>query len=129
MKDMNEEKKIVEKVLGHSVPVIDGNTPDRLSLTYIKQWNAGKLPLLLCHPASLSHGLNLQTGGSTIVWMAVPWSLDHYIQLIGRLYRQGQRLGVVVHHLLFEGTMDTRVASVLQRKDATQSDLLNELRR
>lgn len=110
------------------VPVIAGQTSTDDSRKYIKEWNLGKIPLLLCHPASLSHGVNLQTGGHILLWYGLTWSLEQYQQLIGRLYRQGQLSAVVVHHLIMQGTIDTKVYKVLQRKGLKQGDFLGYLR-
>lgn len=94
----------------------------------ISDWNEGKLPMLLCHPASASYGLNLQDGGHIIVWFGLPWSLELYAQANARLYRQGQEHGVIIHHIVCDGTVDARVLAALQSKDATQRGLLNALK-
>lgn len=94
----------------------------------ISEWNDGKLPMLLCHPASASYGLNLQDGGHIIVWFGLPWSLELYAQANARLYRQGQEHGVIIHHIVCDGTVDARVLAALQSKDATQRSLLNALK-
>jgi SNF2 family DNA or RNA helicase len=121
------ELAMIQDAIG-SVPVIAGGTPAQEANKYIKQWNDGSLPLLLCHPASLSHGVNLQSGGHVILWYSLTWSLEHYSQLNGRLHRQGQKRNVVVHHLVMEDTVDEHVLQALQRKDMQQSKLLNFLR-
>lgn len=123
------ERKMINTVLKMDVPCIAGGTPSKLASQYIKQWNNGDLPLLLCHPASLGHGVNIQSGGHNVLWYGLPWSLEHYKQLNGRLWRQGQRKGVVINHLLIEDTIDVRIAKVLRKKDSVQNDLLNALRR
>ena len=94
----------------------------------IDRWNAGGIKLLVAHPQSAAHGLNLQSGGSMLVWMDLPWSLEGYSQLCGRLWRQGQEKPVRVVHLVAEGTIDERVISVLGKKGAVQNDLLEALR-
>lgn len=94
----------------------------------ISAWNRGEIPLLLCHPASAGHGLNLQEGGSTVVWFGLPWSLELYEQANARLYRMGQQERVVVHHILCEGTLDRKVLAALHTKDQTQRALLNALK-
>ena len=93
----------------------------------IDNWNAGKIPLLLCHPASAGHGLNLQEGGHIVVWYGLPWSLELYQQANARLHRMGQKRAVTVQHILCENTIDERVLQALQRKDATQNALLDAL--
>lgn len=87
----------------------------------IKDWNDGKIRLLLAHPASVGHGLNIQAGGHIIVWFGLTWSLELYQQANARLDRQGQTESVIVHHLIAAGTWDERVMQVLQRKDIGQA--------
>jgi len=110
------------------VPVIAGGTSAKQGSEYIRQWNSGEIPLLLCHPASLSHGVNLQAGGHLLIWYGLTWSLEQYVQLTGRLYRQGQKNGVIVHHLVMKGTVDEAVMTALARKDTSQKDLLRALK-
>jgi len=110
------------------VPLIAGGIPAQEKAQYIKKWNAGSLPLLICHPASLSHGVNLQSGGHIILWYALPWSFELYYQLNGRLYRQGQQHGVIVHHLLMQGTIDEYIFEALQKKKKTHTELMDYLR-
>ena len=93
----------------------------------IDRWNAGKIPLLLCHPASAGHGLNLQEGGHIVVWYGLPWSLELYQQANARLHRMGQKQAVIVQHILCEDTIDERVLDALREKDATQNALLDAL--
>lgn len=93
----------------------------------IAQWNKGNIPLLLAHPASAGHGLNLQDGGNTIVWYGLTWSLELYQQANARLYRQGQRNTVIIHHIVTEGTTDEKVLSSLHMKDDVQEGLLQAL--
>lgn len=90
----------------------------------MKDWNAGKIKMLLAHPASTAYGLNLQAGGNIIVWFGLTWSLELYQQANARLYRQGQDKPVIVHHLVAEGTIDTQVMAALSNKDAGQEALL-----
>ena len=94
----------------------------------IDDWNAGRIPLLLAHPASAGHGLNLQRGGALCVWYSLNWSLELYQQFNARLYRQGQDRPVRVVHIMAEGTIDQRVLHALTAKDATQRDLLGALK-
>lgn len=91
----------------------------------IKRWNEAKIPVLLLNPASAAHGLNLQAGGSTIIWFGLTWSLEMYQQTNGRLFRQGQKSEtVVVNHIITSGTIDERILQVLKGKDATQEELI-----
>lgn len=94
----------------------------------VDAWNAGKVPMLLCHPASCGHGLNLQQGGHIIVWFGLPWSLELYQQANARLPRPGQKESVIVTHLICRGTVEENVLSALQEKDTSQSSLLNALK-
>lgn len=94
----------------------------------IKDWNAGKIPLLLAHPASAGYGLNLQEGGRVIAWYGLPWSLEQYQQAVARLHRQGQKLPVLNYQILAEGTVDENVAASLEAKDVTQESLLRLLK-
>ena len=94
----------------------------------IDRWNNRTVPLMLCHPQSAAHGVNLQYGGSVLIWASLTWSLEGYQQLVARLWRQGQERPVRVVHLIAEGTIDSRVLDVLKSKDAVQSDLLAALR-
>jgi SNF2 family DNA or RNA helicase len=92
------------------------------------RWNKGEVPILLAHPKSSGHGLNLQYGGHIIVWFALTWSLEQYNQANARLDRQGQTKPVVIHHLVAKGTVDERVLRVLQGKEERQSALLSALK-
>ena len=94
----------------------------------IADWNAGKITIGLIHPAAVSHGLNLQEGGCTIVWFGLTWSLELYQQLNARLWRQGQRGTVVIHHIVTKGTIDEDVLKALEKKDAGQSALIDAVR-
>lgn len=91
----------------------------------IHRWNNKEIPVMLIQPASAGHGINIQDGGHTLIWYTLPWSLEHYIQTCGRLNRQGQTHPVVIHHLITEGTMDTRIMKVLRDKNATEQALLD----
>ena len=94
----------------------------------IQDWNAGKIPLALIHPASAGHGLNLQAGGATLIWYGLTWSLELYQQTNARLWRQGQRQPVVIHHIITEGTIDENILVALKRKDKTQLALINAVK-
>lgn len=91
----------------------------------VEDWNAGRIPMLLAHPASAGHGLNLQAGGHIIVWYTPTWNLEHYQQANARLYRQGQQSEtVLIYHLVAQDTMDARVLRVLQGKATLQDELM-----
>lgn len=94
----------------------------------IKQWNMGMINLALIHPASAGHGLNLQSGGFTLVWFSLTWSLELYQQTNARLYRQGQKDTVVIHHLITKNTIDEDIMKSLKRKDKTQEALMRAVK-
>ena len=94
----------------------------------IKQWNKGMIDLALIHPASAGHGLNLQSGGFTLVWFSLTWSLELYQQTNARLYRQGQKDTVVIHHLITKNTIDEDIMKSLKRKDKTQEALMKAVK-
>lgn len=96
-------------------------------MTVIDRWNRGEIPVLIAHPASAGHGLNLQHGGRHLIWFGPPWSLELYLQMNGRLHRQGQARPVMIHHLIATGTVDETIMAVLGGKDASQQRLLNAL--
>lgn len=93
-----------------------------------EQWNAGRLPLMLAHPASAGHGLNLQAGGSAVVWFGLTWSNELHLQFNARLHRQGQQRPVVVSYLVADDTVDQDILAALADKHASQEILLNALR-
>lgn len=119
--DLERIKKRLDK-LGTKYGILD--QPEM-----IRKWNARELEVGLVHPASAGHGLNLQTGGNTIVWYGLTWSLELYQQTIARIYRQGQKeKTVVVIHIVSKGTMDETVLKALKRKNATQSRLIDAVK-
>ena len=95
----------------------------------IRKWNNKEIPVALIHPASAAHGLNLQQGGNTMVWMGITWSLELYQQACCRLYRQGQTEGTVsIIHLISKGTIDEKIMKALSVKDTTQSALIDAVK-
>ena len=106
------------------VPCVRLDTDDAIA-----RWNRGEIHVALIHPASAGHGLNLQSGGSTLVWFGITWSLELYQQTVARLYRQGQNSNtVVVRHIIAEGTIDERILRALKRKDKTQTALIEAVK-
>ncbi|WP_297789568.1 DEAD/DEAH box helicase [uncultured Anaerococcus sp.] len=93
-----------------------------------KEWNQGHIPVAIIHPASAGHGLNLQAGGSTLIWFSLTWSLELYEQTNTRLYRQGQKETVVIHHILAKGTIDEDVMKALENKNKTQAALIDAVK-
>ena len=94
----------------------------------IKDWNNSKIPIAVIHPASAGHGLNLQSGGSTLIWFGLTWSLELYQQTNARLYRQGQRDTVIVHHIITKNTIDEDVLLALTKKEKTQDALIDAVK-
>lgn len=95
----------------------------------VKDWNDGKIRLLVAHPASCGHGLNLQRGGRVCVWFGLPWSLELYLQANARLYRQGQTEAVRIYHLIAKNTLDEEVLKRLKGKELKQEELLKALKK
>lgn len=114
------ELDMLKQTLGNAAHTIDEED-------IVRQWNAGNIPVLLLHPASAGHGLNLQHGGHTIVWTTLPWSLEEKQQADARLARQGQKNPVVIHELITPKTIDIVIRAALNDKNGMQSALLEHL--
>ena len=116
--------RIADKLKALNIPF------EKLDTTVsIEKWNNGKIPVALIHPASAGHGLNLQDGGSALVWFGLTWSLELYQQTNARLYRQGQNSDtVVIMHIAAKGTIDEQILKALNKKDGTQSALINAVK-
>ena len=122
------EKAMMDKVMRYDVPIINGSTSPDDAKRLVREWNEGIIPLLLVHPRSVAFSLNLQFGGHTVLWVALPWEMDLYEQLIRRLRRPGQLNTVMVHRLIFKNTIDTIVAEALRVKDLNQERLFEGIR-
>ena len=95
----------------------------------ITDWNSGNIPVAVIHPASAGHGLNIQEGGSTLIWFGLTWSLELYLQTNARLWRQGQKSKtVVIHHIITKGTTDERIMKALRTKETMQSALMDAVK-
>ena len=94
----------------------------------IVKWNSGEIPVALIHPASAGHGLNLQSGGSTLVWFGITWSLELYQQTVARLWRQGQKNTVVIQHIITKNTIDENIMAALDKKEHTQTALIEAVK-
>ena len=117
-------ERITERLRKQKIPFSRLDSPDS-----IRRWNAGELPVALIHPASAGHGLNLQSGGSTLCWFGLTWSLELYQQTNARLWRQGQQSDtVVVQHIITKGTIDERIMKALSEKDTTQAALIEAVK-
>lgn len=113
----------MRSTFAHLNPVHFQGEPDIL-----ERWNAGQIRLLLCHPASVAYGLNMQQGGRTIVWYTLTWNLELYQQANARLYRQGQDRPVLLYHIVAKGTLDEKVRDVLKGKGDCQTALLQRIK-
>jgi len=133
--------EIIEEAQGQNVMVFYGYKHDleRIKKRFpqartlktpkdVEDWNLGKIPLLVLHPASAGHGLNLQDGGHIMVWFGLNWSLELYQQARARLMRQGQKLSVIMHRIICRGTMDEDVVSALSRKEQGQNALMEAIK-
>ena len=94
----------------------------------IAEWNAGKIPVALISPASAGHGLNIQKGGHILIWFSLVWSLEMYQQTNARLWRQGQKEVVTIHHILCRDSIDEDVLAALEHKDVTQNRLIDAVK-
>ncbi len=113
---------------GEPVPAIGGGTTAKQGKVLVDRWNRQELTAMLVHPASASHGLNLQEGGRHLVWYGMTYNLEHYDQLIRRIWRQGQKKRVFIYHLIARNTIDATIMKAIRSKDKTQRALLNALR-
>lgn len=93
-----------------------------------RDWDEGKVPMLIAHPMSVGHGLNLQAGGHIIIWFGMSWSLEGYMQTNARLIRPGQKETVIIHHLLCKGTEDETVIKRLNAKTISQDSLIEAVK-
>ena len=94
----------------------------------IADWNEGKAPLMVAHPASIGHGINIQKGGHILVWFGMTWSLELYQQFNARLYRQGQMKPVMIHHIIAKNTIDEKIIKALDGKKQTQDGLMESIK-
>ena len=115
--------RIAERLSELKVPFAKLDTDES-----IEKWNRSEIPVALIHPASAGHGLNLQSGGSTLVWFGITWSLELYQQTVARLWRQGQKQTVVVQHIITKNTIDENIMAALEKKEHTQSALIEAVK-
>jgi len=109
-------------------PFIGSGVKDKDLTGIIDKWNNGDYPVLLAHPQSAGHGLNLQGTGHAVIWFSNTWSLEIYDQFIRRLWRQGQRNNIVVHQIIAKDTIDEAIVTAIGSKDKTQQALMNAVR-
>lgn len=115
----------------HDVDRILGRFKDAVKLetdSHFKKWNKGEIPILLTHPASAGHGLNMQDGGNIIIWFGMNWSLELYQQANARLHRQGQKKSVSIYHLIVGDSIDEKVMDAIQNKTVTQDNLMEAVK-
>lgn len=126
--EFDHDLEQIRKKLGN-VPAINGAATDKQTDELIRAWNKGELPVLCGHPASMGHGLNLQSSGSHICWYTLPWNFEHYDQMNRRIWRQGQNAErVYIYRLLARDTLDQRVSQVIHTKRRKQDSLMKALR-
>jgi SNF2 family DNA or RNA helicase len=111
-----------------NAPIIGSGVVGEKLDKIIEDWNNGNTPVLLAHPMSAGHGLNLQGAGHAVIWYSLTWSLEVYEQFIRRLWRQGQKNHIMVHHIIAKDTIDEAIMLAVRRKDKTQQNLLNAVR-
>ena len=111
-----------------NVPYLGGGIGMKQSSQIVDDWNAGRLSVLLAHPTSVAHGLNLQAGGNAVCWFTLTWNLEEYEQFNARVWRQGQEKPVTFHYILAVDTIDDNVLTALRSKDRTQKALMNALK-
>lgn len=127
--EFNHDKERIQRRFP-TVEVLGGGISSAKFNALIDRFNAGSVPVLLGHPASMGHGLNLQGSCNRVVWFGLPWDLDHYDQCIARIYRQGQKNSrVFIYHIIAENTKDEEVCKTLELKDRNQQGLLKALSR
>jgi SNF2 family DNA or RNA helicase len=122
------EVDAIRKALGVDVPYLGGGVSITQSNAIVDEWNAGKHPVLLAHPTSVAHGLNLQAGGNAVCWFSLTWNLEEFEQFNRRVYRQGQTKPVVLHYIMAVDTIDADVLEKLRAKEKVQTALMNSLK-
>lgn len=122
------EVDAIRRHLGVDVPYLGGGISIAKSNQIVDDWNAGRLPVLLAHPTSVAHGLNLQAGGNAVAWFTLTWNLEEFDQFNARVYRQGQTKPVTFHYIIAKDTIDDNVLTALRAKDRTQKALMQALK-
>jgi len=118
---IHERDRVLERLKKYGVQRFEG-------MESVREWNKGNIPVLVSHPASMSHGLNMQKGGNNIIWFGPTWSLEQFQQMNARLYRSGQTERTIIHILQMKGTIDTRIMNALEGKSGTQDAVLEALK-
>ncbi len=123
MYEFNHDKERLLGRFGSDIPVLGGGTSAGKSTEYIQKFNDGEYPLMICHPASMGHGLNLQEACHHVIWFGITWNLEYYDQANARVNRQGQKFPVFIYHILARDTLDDTVMATLASKDHNQKAL------
>ena len=127
--NFKEDVDLIRKYFKYEVPAIYSYTSTKQATEWIREWMEGKLPMLLAHPASLSHGMNMQGGGFNMVWFSLTWDLEHWEQLIARLRRRGSQYGTIFNHILrTKGTIDDVLLQVVTTKGIDQAEAMTYLK-
>jgi SNF2 family DNA or RNA helicase len=123
-------RKALKDVLpeGTEVPYLGGGVSRAEADRIVGRWNEGRVPVLLAHPTSVAHGLNLQAGGHALCWFGLTWNLEEHQQMNARVYRQGQTKPVVIHYLAMQDTVDIAIANALATKADVQAAILDRLK-
>jgi hypothetical protein len=124
----DEDLEILRRIW-KNVPYLGQGVSAAVATDTIERWNKREVPVMAAHPASMSHGVNLQYGGHHVAWLALPWSLDAYKQSVERLDRRGQTRQVYSHHILARDTIDQKVSAALVEKDEAQNKLIAAIRK
>lgn len=124
----HEVERIRAYLKDKNIPYLGGGVSIANSNRIVDDWNAGKIPVLLAHPTSVAHGLNLQAGGNAVCWFNLTWNLEEFDQFNARVYRQGQTKPVTFHYIVARDTIDDNVLTALRAKDRTQKALMQALK-
>ena len=116
------------KKLFPDAPVIGSGVTGDALMDIVDRWNTGQIPVLLAHPQSAGHGLNLQGAGNAVIWFSNTWSLEYHDQFIRRLWRQGQRNNIIVHNIIAKKTVDEAIVKAIESKDDTQQSLMTAIK-
>jgi reverse gyrase len=125
--EFHHDRERILRRIGSSTPYLGGGTTASKSTRIIENFNRGNIPVLLGHPGSMGHGLNLQERCHHVIWFGITWNFEYYDQAIRRVYRQGQQHPVFLYHIVAEGTLDETVMEVLRSKERTQENLYSRL--
>ena len=126
--EFNHDLARLKKALGKDTPHLGSGVSQKQSQQIQRDWNAGRIPYLLCQPQSMSRGLNLQGSGRAVIWHSITWNYEHYDQFIRRIWRTGQKERVFIYHLIARKTIDEAIMKTLGKKARVQNALLKALK-